>query len=195
MKEVKNWYSDPKNWVNPGPNAHDFDKTLIPLSIIEGKRVLNLGCFYPRIEQDLSYYADYWVSIDFCDKVIDRCETQFPTLPVHFRWMDMKYVSHFGIYSFDTILDLSSGDHMTWGDYSEVIDSIHRGMVLTANGHFVVTYANWDHFEDGQCELYGDWGYERRTPSGVMRVLLEQYFKILKEDNTGKRSGFLCQKL
>jgi SAM-dependent methyltransferase len=191
MIEVKNWYGDPAHWVDPGERAHDFDKTLIPLEIITNKHILNLGCFYPRIELALAGLAASWHSIDFSEEVIRRCKT-FET-PAMFNVMDMRSLQ-FLDNSFDTVLDLSSGDHMSFGDYYIVLEEVNR--VLHKDGHFIVTYANYDHFDDYSYDYYGEWGYERRTPSGVMICTLESFgFKILKEDNTGKRSGFLCQKL
>lgn len=186
-KFVQDWYNNILNWVDPGFNAHDFDHNFIDNEFIENKDVLNLGCFFPRIEMYYAHMASSWVSIDFSKEVIERCKSF--NLTANFIEMDMRKLE-FQDVCFDTVLDLSSGDHLLLDDYLLVLDEVKR--VLKPGGHFVVTYANLDHFD--KSEELGLYGYERRIHSKELKEILEsKQFKIIRENSKFQRSGLLCQ--
>jgi SAM-dependent methyltransferase len=185
---VKSWYSDPVNWIDPGEHAHDFDRHLLFQSIIEDKDVLNLGCHYPRIEMDFAQLAKSWTAIDFSPEVIEKCKLLVPD--VNFLVMDMVQLQ-FDDESFDTVLDLSSGDHLDAFNYALALQNIYD--VLKPDGFFVTTYANLD-YADAE-ETFGEWGYARWARSEDLKKILEiRGFKIIVNAPSGQRSGFLCQK-
>ena len=189
---VRDWYATPANWVPHEPHAADLDNSLITPEVILYKRVLNLGCFYPNTELLFASRAESWVAIDFTQAVIKHCIMDFPELHnVKFYLIDMKNLP-WGSYCFDTVLDLSSGDHLLLDDYKQTLSEVKR--VLTPGGTFIVVYANLDHFPDGQTDVYGQWGFERRTNSKDMREMLENTgFTIVREESSNARSGMVCR--
>ena len=190
---VKDWYATPANWVPHEPHAADLDNSLVASEISLTKSVLNLGCFYPNTELLFAHKSLDWVSIDFTEEVIKRCINDFPELHnyVDFYVIDMKNLP-WGINSFDTVLDLSSGDHLLLDDYKQTLGEVKR--VLKRFGTFIVVYANLDHFPDGQTDVYGQWGFERRTSSKDMRKMLEDTgFTIVREESNSSRSGMVCR--
>lgn len=190
---VKAWYSNIQNWKSHLPDH--FDEGLVYVDkMVVGKGVLNLGCFYPVTEQRFASLATHWCAIDICPAVIKRCNKQFPELAnVSFRVADMTSLPYLDK-TFDTVFDFSSGDHLTIENYIITIKEVNR--VLVDNGYFIVSYANLDHFKDGIRDMFGDYGYERRTPSSELkRYLNEGGFTILRNENKSTRSGFVCQKI
>jgi len=188
---VRDWYATPANWVPHEPHAADLDNDLVAPEILN-KTVLNLGCFYPNTELLFAHRAYSWAAIDFTPEVIQRCQRDFPELKtyVDFFLMSMTNLS-WGASSFDTVLDLSSGDHLLLDDYKQTLKEVKR--VLRRGGAFVVVYANLDHFPDGQTDVYGQWGFERRTNSKDMRKMLENTgFTIVREESNNVRSGMVC---
>jgi SAM-dependent methyltransferase len=188
---VHKWYSDPANWQSHLPDH--FDEGLIDKDkMIVGCSVLNLGCFYPVTEQRFAHLANYWCAIDFSPEVIKRCCKDFPELRVRWQIQDMRHLPY-ADESFDTVLDYSSGDHLSLDDYVRTLNGIHR--ILGDCGYFIVSYANLDHFTDKERDVYGLYGYERRTPSSELKEILEVAgFTILRNENQTTRSGFVCQK-
>ena len=190
---VRDWYATQANWEPHEPHAADLDNSLVAPEISLTKCVLNLGCFYPNTELLFAHNTYKWISIDFTPEVIERCRNDFPELHnyVDFYCMTMKNLP-WGNFVFDLVLDLSSGDHLLLDDYKQTLKEVKR--VLIKHGTFIVVYANLDHFPDGQTDVYGQWGFERRTSSKDMRAMLENTgFTIVREESNSSRSGMVCR--
>lgn len=186
---VKSWYAVPERWVAEG-KEHDW-AFIDPATMIDGKDVLNLGCFFPSDEMQFGSRAKSWVAIDFTPSVVERCRSHYPwPATVSFTEMDMRFL-RFSAESFDTIFDYSSGDHLPWEDWAEVVAEAWR--VLRPGGVFVVMYANGLHYAGPREEA--NYGYTRWSTPAEMRASLEREgFMVVKEMTDYLRSGIVVRK-
>ena len=159
---VTQWYSKEhvfKDNAATYPKSIDYVdcKLLDVKKMITGKTVLNLGCCYPSDEMQFSRTAKKWTAIDVSPQVIDKCKNLVSQSNVEFMVADMTNLSHFDAGGFNTVIDFSTGDHLTEESYKKALKEIYR--VLSKNGYFLVTYANVASFPEK--EYYGDFGYFR----------------------------------
>lgn len=195
---VRAWYGNPGYWSPQGKDAGWADWILIDQgALLEGKDVLNLGCFYPEDEMTFAPRARSWNAIDFTDEVIERARGMIPA--VTFERMDMS-VLHFPPESFDVVLDFSSGDHLQRADFRSTLAEVRR--VLRPGGIFVVVFTNtvrmveYDIWKPGQVEEHGRFGYSRGDTEDEMRAMLaEAGLEFVKAANTHlPRTGYLTRK-
>ncbi len=138
---------------------------------------------------DLSKFAKSWTAIDFCPEVIGRCKEMVPK-GVNFHVMDMCQMT-FDSESFDTVFDLSSGDHVSLLSYIWMLGGVYH--VLRPGGFFITAYFNRDYWD--KDESFDEYGYARAISSKNLRRVLEIIgFTITLESSPGPRSGFTCQK-
>lgn len=169
----------------PSDKSADFDWHFITPEIIQDKVVLDLGCCYPNDALHFGSYAKEWYSIDFCEEVIKKCQAMnFPD-HVHFLHMDMRTLKFFH-QTFDIVLDMSSGDHLSLSDLKKCVKEVFR--VLKPGGTFFMTYANKEYFE--QYEYFGrDFGYWRcEHPDFIEDVLKNAGFEITTHENHTARA-------
>lgn len=186
---VKTWYGTPDRWVAED-KAHDW-AFIEPETMIDDKDVLNLGCFYPSDEWKFGARAKSWTAIDFTPEVVARCKIHgsWPDT-VSFTEMDMRFL-RLAASSIDTVFDYSSGDHLPWEDWQEVVSEVHR--VLRPSGVFVVMYANALHHGGPREEA--NYGYTRWSTPEAMRSSLEgEGFVVVKELTEYLRSGIVVRK-
>ncbi len=195
--DVINWYSRDDMWE---ANSHTYPKAsnyidcalLDVNSMVTDKTVLNLGCCYPSDEMQFSATAKKWVAVDFSPKVIERCKKLMAADNLEFIEMNMKNLE-FPESTFDTVLDFSSGDHVTEDDYNVVLTEVYR--VLKPEGIFIVTYANRNVFISK--DQYGDFGYWRCDTPEEMKGKLEKVgFKVIRQEGYPEdRAGAVGKKL
>ena len=207
--DVHVWYADKARWVPQGKTAGWPDRMLLDQGkLIDGRDVLNLGCFYPEDEIELAHRARSWVAIDFVPEVIDACRAlrngDVPGDPLWspglvFFVADMRELP-FENESFDVVTDFSSGDHLLREDWHRVISEAHR--VLRLDGLFLVCYANRTAFEalgpywkEGG-DRFGDYGYVRTdTPAAMASMLEERGFTVIRRSHEADlRAGMLAVK-
>lgn len=192
---VTEWYSRPNVFQDNAatyPKAKDYVdcKLLNVPKMITGKNVLNLGCCYPSDEMQFSATAKSWIAIDISPQVIEKCKQLVQKPNVEFKVGDMTNLE-FTNGQFDTVIDFSSGDHLTEEGYKTALKEIYR--VLAKNGTFIVTYANSDSFPD--IDHYGDFGYFRSASPATMRKwLVDAGFKLVTTENQGDRIGLVATK-
>lgn len=217
---VHAWYAQPQYWVPQEKTAEWPDRILLDQgALIRGKRVLNLGCFYPEDEEALGHLAKRWWAIDFSPEVIERCN-QYSwglqqlvdpvpewTQRVRFDVVDMRAM-FFHDEVFDVVTDFSSGDHLLREDWVRTIAEVNR--VLVPDGYFLVCFANRDAFikhlktsELGvswaeQPEQFCEYGYVRTDTPAMMRAMLEAGgFEVVRESHCSEddlRAGMLAVK-
>jgi SAM-dependent methyltransferase len=195
---VREWYSDSEFWDK---NSNNFDPNDFDLQIINNdthikdKVILNLGCFYPRVELFLSHLAKSWTAIDFSEEVIRKCKEIEKLKHVNFKLIDINHLairSDLPPESFDTILDLSTGDHLSLQNYAIMVGNVYN--LLKPNGFFITTYANLKY--GGQEDVYTQHGYERWIyPDDLYKIMLLNNFTIISSISNGPRSGVICQKV
>lgn len=195
QKLVTDWYSQPSVWnANSAtyPKRPDYiDCRLLDVpTMVTNKRVLDLGCCYPSDALQFGETAMWWFSIDISPEIIKRCKALVHKPNVFFYVADMRNLPWPKLY-FDTVLDFSSGDHLTEEDYKLALKEIWR--VLTFNGYFVLTFANLDSFPER--EYYGDFGYFRATDTKEMKRWVEDVgFTVIREEIEGDRIGLVAVK-
>jgi SAM-dependent methyltransferase len=210
---VKTWYAQKRYWGPQGKTAEWPDRVLLDQGkLIDGKDVLNLGCFYPEDEFEFAERASRWIAIDFVLEVIERARAaaheRWPgQYIVQFKVADMRALPFAGS-SFDVVTDFSSGDHLLREDWHKTIVEAYR--VLRPGGYFLVCFANrysfinvLKHSELGvswaeQPEQFCEYGYIRTdTPEGMATMLEERGFNIVRASHCGVtelRSGLLARK-
>lgn len=195
QKQVTDWYS--ANWVFAAneatypkhPDYVDCKLLNIP-NMITDKYVLNLGCCYPADEIQFSKTAKTWYAIDISKELIKRCKEIVNRPNVVFSVGDMASLS-FQDEFFDTVLDFSSGDHLTEEKYKTTLKEVYR--VLKPLGCFIVTYANLASFK--QKDHFGDFGYFRATSEQDMVTwVTEAGLQVVRTENNGDRIGLVAVK-
>jgi SAM-dependent methyltransferase len=197
VDSVKSWYSSQLVWVaakysidiHKTPKCIDW-RLINQGDLLRDKRVLNIGCFYPKDETTFAPLAKKWISIDFSPEVIDRCK-QLNITNVDFLLMDARAME-FPTESFDVVLDFSTGDQIPENHYNQVLEEIYR--VLQVGGLFVLTYANANYFN--KKEDFGDFGYSRFYTPEELKAKVTQlgFYKVIEKDSDSYRSGFIFVK-
>ncbi len=160
--------------------------------MIHGKEVLNCGCHYPLDEVALGVFAKRWVAIDFTPALLVWLRTQWKFAhPIEFVEADMRALP-FADGEFDTVLDFSSSDHVSYGR-DKIQSEAFR--VLRPGGYHVVSYANRNFYQDGRRDAPGDFGYEcRLLPEEMLAEVTGAGFEILFSSTGDARSGLVAQK-
>lgn len=194
---VRSWYAAPSRFGPQNKDAGWAEYILVDGGArLRGRRVLNLGCFYPEDELRFAATSASWTAIDFAPEVIERCRAM--DIPgASFVVMDMR-VLDFVDGSFDIVLDSSSGDHLLRDDFLRCAREVYR--VLRPGGEFVVAYSNQDWFV---AQGYADpsqgtdaFGYWRADTHADMRAMLEscgfEYVSCANQHTA--RSGMLVRR-
>jgi len=196
QKLVTEWYSKPSVF-NDNSSTYPKHKDYIDCKLLDvekmitRKNVLNLGCCYPSDEMQFSETARKWTAIDISPEIIAKCKSLVNKPNVEFMVGDMTNLKLFIDEEFDTVIDFSSGDHLTEEAYKRALKEIYR--VLDKNGYFLITYSNLDSFPE--INYYGDFGYFRATSEKEMYNWLEDTgFKIVKSIDEGDRIGMVAIK-
>jgi len=198
---VREWYTDPIHWRDDGKGEDCVDYILLaPETMIRGKKVLNIGCFYPADDMKFGSLAEEWIGIDFLSQVVGRCKMireheQLGEEKIKFLCLDATELPASWSNSFDTVIDFSTGDQMPDDAWHKMLDEVMR--VLRADGHFVTTFADLDYFQ--RAEVVGeDCGYSRcrsiDTVAEELRVRGMLLLRIIEGKDVG-RAGILAQKL
>lgn len=197
-KAVQSWYGAASVWGPQGKDAGWADYILIDQgTLLEGKDVLNLGCFYPEDEIKFAARARSWNAIDFTREVIEKCPPLAPA--AIFRVESMTELG-WDAASFDVVLDFSSGDHLTREDFRRTLAEVRR--VLRPGAAFVVVFTNtvrmveYDIWKPGQVEEHGRFGYSRGDTEEEMRAMLAQAgLEFVRSANAHlPRTGYLTRK-
>mgnify|MGYP001578867588 CR=1 FL=1 len=201
---VRVWYGDTSRLAPQGKTAEWPDRVLLDQgALIDGKDVLNLGCFYPEDEEALAHRAGSWIAIDFIPGIVNFCRALrvWPSW-VTFEVRDMRALK-LEYERFDVVTDFSSGDHLPLEDWHRVIDEAYR--VLRPGGHFLVCFANnpafvkilGDHWRLAPAQ-FGEYGYVRTdTPEAMREMLEERGFEVVRESHCNDsqlRAGMLARK-
>ncbi len=181
-KAVSDWYGAAEHWLLSKKTSKCVDYQLLNREkMVQGKDVLNIGCFYPQDEMAFGRFARRWVAIDFIPEVIERCRQVQPMSDtVEFMTMDARELQ-FPNESFDTVIDFSSGDQMTALSYEKVLNEVYR--VLKSKGVFIVTYVNAGYMSGIDGYVMGkECGYTRVDKPSEMKEMLERAgFTIVEE--------------
>lgn len=204
---VARWYADTLRWVPQGKTDAWPDRVLLEddheatATILDGREVLNVGCFYPEDEKALAWRAKTWTAMDFVPEVIQRCQSM--ALNDSDLGMVGWYVGNMTALpfldgQFDVVTDFSAGDHLSLDDFQTFLREAHR--VLRPAGDLVVIFANRDAHEailgQPERERHGDYGYERRdTHPEMQAMLMLAGFEVVRVTHeAGLRTGVLARR-
>jgi SAM-dependent methyltransferase len=108
-------------------------------SLIEGKRILDVGVGGGRTTPHLLEISNNYVGVDYSPKMIDRCKSRYPG--VDFRVCDVRDLSQFSNDLFDFVLFSYNGiDYIEHDERIRVLAEIRR--LLSDSGVFVFSSHN-----------------------------------------------------
>jgi hypothetical protein len=122
-----------REWVNGPDSYRTFDRQFVePANVLDGRRVLNVGCYYPWAEIQWSAQAARWVAIDKNPTVLARAAevlAQQCVRCVHFVEADVTLPLAEPIaaeLAADVLLDLGTFDQLDPRRWRQALDNYRR---------------------------------------------------------------------
>lgn len=181
LTTISSYKSNIENYIEkferPGRNEsmnHNMDKFV---SMLKGKKVLDIGCGPGTYSNLLAQKGLDVIGIDIVEEFIEYAKQKYPK--AKFKVMNMKNLD-FGSGSFDGIWAFASLLHLTKKDIPSVLKSIHRIMKDSAILFLTLKFGEGERYEEDVYNPKNKRFFGFYQKEEIVNLLEEANLKILE---------------